>query len=103
MEDCFTKKVFGCRFCEDTFETQSGRSHHAAKKHPREHKKMKGHRKPPNYFCKYCFNGFGSKQSKWGHQQYCKSNPEMAKGFKAMRKANETLVSGVLFGSRTPH
>ena len=92
MEDCFTKKVFGFRFCEDCFETQSGRSHHADKKHPREHKKMKGHRKPPNYFCKYYFIGFGSKQSKWGHQQYCKSNPEMAKGFKAMRKANEMLV-----------
>ncbi len=92
MEDCFDKKVFGCRFCEDRFETQSGRSHHTAKKHPREHKKMKGHRKAPNYFCKFCFIGYGSKQSKWNHQQYCKSNPEMTKGFKDMKKANEMLI-----------
>jgi hypothetical protein len=34
MEAGFTKKVFGCRYCEESFETQAGRSHHAAKKHP---------------------------------------------------------------------
>ena len=89
MEAAFSKKVYGCRFCELSFETQAGRSHHTAKKHPREHRRLKGHRMAPQFFCKYCFIGFGSKQSKWNHQQYCKCNPEMLKGFKNMRKINE--------------
>ena len=47
MENGLVKGRYGCRFCELTFETQPGRSHHAASKHPREHKKLKGHRKAP--------------------------------------------------------
>ena len=54
---------------------------------------MKRHRKMPDYFCKYCHIGFGSRQSKWNHEQRCQSNPEIVKQLKIMKKQNDKIIS----------
>ena len=52
---------------------------------------MKGHRKPPDFVCKYCNIGYGSRKSKWNHEQRCQSNPEVLKQLKMMKRQNKQL------------
>ena len=92
MENGLSKKAYGCHFCESTFSSSSSRAHHHAKKHPREHKVLKGHKMKPNHICKYCHIGFGTRQSKWNHEQRCLSNPNLIKELKLMKKQNEKLI-----------
>ena len=54
---------------------------------------MKGHRKMPDYLCKHCHIGFGSRKSKWNHEQRCQSNPEIVKQLKIMKKQNDKINS----------
>ena len=86
-----SRKVFGCHFCELSFSTQASRSHHKAAKHPREHRKLKGHRKSPDHPCKHCHVGYGSAKSKWNHQQRCKSNPEVQSELVKLKKIHEKM------------
>ncbi len=53
---------------------------------------MKGHRKAPEYPCKHCHIGFGSRQSKWNHEQRCLSNPGIEKQLKILKKANQKYL-----------
>ena len=86
-----TRKSLGCHFCELTFSTQSSRSHHKAAKHPREHKMLKGHKKSPDYPCRFCYVGFGTPKSRWNHHQRCLSNPAVLNELKKMKKADEVV------------
>ena len=46
----------------------------------------------PDYLCKYCHIGFGSRKSKWNHEQRCQSNPEIVKQLKIMKKQNDKII-----------
>ncbi len=91
MEDGLVQDRFGCRYCESTFKTPQSRTNHHAKFHKNQHKKMRYHRKAPNYPCDFCHIGFGSPGSKYNHKQRCLSNPDVEKQIKMMKKQNEKL------------
>ncbi len=93
MESAFTKKTIRCHFCDKMFSSQSSRANHHKFQHMKEHRLLKGHRKLPDYLCKHCHNGFGSRQSKWNHEQRCLSNPEVGKQLKMMKKQNEKFIT----------
>ena len=92
MEEGLKKERLGCHFCEATFKTQQSRTNHHAIIHPKEHKKYRYHKKSPDYPCKHCHIGFGSRRSKWNHEQRCLSNPGIIKQLKILRKSNDKVI-----------
>ena len=68
MEQGLVKERVGCHYCEKTFKSQESRANHHKRFHPNKHRWMKRHRMAPNYLCKHCNIGYGSRQSRWSHQ-----------------------------------
>ena len=60
-----------CPFCEKSFSSQSSRSNHKSKVHPKMHKDFKALRFVPQFPCRHCGKPYGSKKACYNHASKC--------------------------------
>ena len=62
--------IYKCEICKMGYKTKNGFAKHIRQNH-------KNDSNPKKYNCKYCYKKYNSRQSKWVHEQKCKTNNEI--------------------------